>query len=143
MTTKTAIKVQMILYTDTIDGEQARRDDLWAISTSELAGHGLLPAPTELKLFTPPAPEVEPVAWRRTERDICDEYCTVYYDEETAPAGKGWEPLYTHPANDRLRKAAEEAIELLIAIWQGDKGVDWQESELEEKAYNLRSELNK
>lgn len=56
----------------------------------------------------PPAQEAEPVAWRRTERDICDEYYTVYYDEETAPAGRGWEPLYAHPASDELRKAAEE-----------------------------------
>ena len=140
MTTKTAIKVQMILYTDTIDGEQARRDDLWAISTSELAGHGLLPAPTELKLFTPPAPEVEPVAWRRTERDICDEYCTVYYDEETAPAGKGWEPLYTHPANDRLRKAAEDVLaEYESHIASGRPLPYWAIKTLE----NLRAELDK
>lgn len=59
----------------------------------------------------PPAQEAEPVAWRRTERDICDEYYTAYHDEATAPAGRGWEPLYTRPDNDELRKAAEELIE--------------------------------
>ena len=30
------IPTQMILYTDTIDGKQTFRDDLWAVSTADL-----------------------------------------------------------------------------------------------------------
>ncbi len=74
----------------------------------EIGEHSNTNAPWQnaLDAIEAPTPEVEPVAWRRTEQDVCDEYYTAYRDEDCPPVDEGWEALYTRPASDELRKAS-------------------------------------
>jgi hypothetical protein len=97
-------------------------------------------AEVERLLSAPPAPEVEPVAWLIEIPDgdwkeikLCRHNAIGDYRE--AYPGATSTPLYTHPANDGLRKAAGE----IIKIWDEE----FDDFTFERAVENLRAELNK
>lgn len=87
---------------------------------------------------TPPAPKVEPVADLAVS-DINgrkDSHFDYYGTLEN-----GQYLLYTHPANDGLRKAAAEALADIEAVYDASSG--WLHDSLYKAMTNLRAELNK
>lgn len=91
---------------------------------------------------TPPAQEDEPVGFRWKKKGANKDWklCPMeHYDDEYVRDHCDTEFLYTHPANDELRKAAEEVLEQIRLYSECKFG--WHG--IREAAENLRAALKK
>jgi hypothetical protein len=93
---------------------------------------------------TPPAQEDEPVGfrWRRKGKDDRWHLCRMELLPEADEEQVETELLYTHPANDELRRAAKEMILVLDGLSSADDGIEIL-FEIGEPLANLRAALKK